>query len=362
MVFEGISVSHVVTDRLTARVLTAGDLSGDVVVFVHGNVSSSVFFQPVMLKLAARFGCIAIDLRGFGGSQSLPVDATRGLKDFSDDVASVLKAMGVGGVHVIGWSMGGGIVMELMQDHSSLLRSVTLLAPVSPYGFGATDEDGELLDPLASGAGAGGANPHFVAALAGQDRSADSPAGARNVYRTTYVKNPEGMPFEDIWVEAMLSTVTGTGNYPGSSTTSPQWPGFAPGGEGVLNTMAPTHFNASGIVDVERKPPILWIHGSDDVIVSDDSLFDINHLGQIGAIPGWPGPEVAPNQPMKRQTRMVLDRYRGRGGEVTEVEFADCGHSPHLEKEAEFIEVLERFVERADPSIQARKAQEPSKI
>jgi pimeloyl-ACP methyl ester carboxylesterase len=100
--------------------------------------------------------------------------------------------------------------------------------------------------------------------------------------------------------------------------------------------MVPRYFNVSGIVDLESKPPILWVHGADDVIVSDTSLFDLNFLGQLGAVPGWPGAEVAPPQPMVTQTRAVLDRY----GNYEEIVYENCGHSAHLEHPAEFRSAL----------------------
>ena len=136
---------------------------------------------------------------------------------------------------------------------------------------------------------------------------------------------------EDLWVDSMLTTAMGVDNYPGDSTTSETWPGFAPGNRGVLNTMAPTHFDLTGIVDLPTKPPVLWIRGLDDVIVSDTSYFDLNFLGQLGAVPGWPGADVAPPQPMISQTRAVLDAYAANGGSYREVALEDCGHSPHLE-------------------------------
>jgi pimeloyl-ACP methyl ester carboxylesterase len=145
---------------------------------------------------------------------------------------------------------------------------------------------------------------------------------------------------EDVWVESMLSTTTGLDNYPGDASASESWPAFAPGSRGVLNTMSPTVFDTSAIVDVDPKPPILWIHGAQDAIVGDASFFDLNQLGKVGIIPGWPGDEVAPPQQMLAQTRAVLDRYAAAGGAVTELELEDCGHSPHLEKPAEFRTAL----------------------
>jgi pimeloyl-ACP methyl ester carboxylesterase len=292
-----------------------------------------------MLGLPDGIRALAIDLRGFGDSEVLPVDATRGLRDYADDVASVLDVLGTGPVHLVGWSMGGGVVQQVLLDRPDLVASLTLESPVSPYGFGGTAVDGSILNG-AAGAGGGGGNPEFITALAAGDRTDATPTSPRTIYRTTYVKHPETIPNEDLWVESMLTTATGTDNYPGDASPSDAWPGFAPGGRGVLNTMTPDHLDLTGIVDVDPKPPILWVHGADDVIVSDASYFDLNLLGSIGAIPGWPGADVAPPQPMVTQTRAVLDRYRAGGGRVTELLVPDCGHSPHLEAPEAFAAAL----------------------
>lgn len=330
---DGIEQRSVRTPRVTASVLERKAATLErTVVFVHGNVSSSLFWQPSMLALPSDVRALAIDLRGFGNSETLPVDATRGLRDFADDIDAVLGELGIALAHFVGWSMGGGVLMQFLLDHPSTVDSLTLVAPVSPYGFGGTaGAEGRMLTPGGAGTGGGGANPDFVARLASHDTSDDGPTSPRSVYRSTYVKNAAGLDREDLWVESMLTTKTGVDNYPGDSVPSDNWPGFAAGGRGVLNTMAPTNFNASRIVDAERKPPILWVRGADDAIVSDTSLFDFNHLGKLGAIPGWPGEEIAPAQPMIQQTRAVFDAYREAGGEYREFTIEDCGHCPHLE-------------------------------
>jgi pimeloyl-ACP methyl ester carboxylesterase len=332
-IFDGITQHTVQTARLRASVLERPAVDAQrTVVFIHGNVSSSLFWQPTMLALPDDIRALAVDLRGFGDSETLPVDAARGLGDFAADVASVLDELGIRSCHVVGWSMGAGVAMQLMMGRPELFATLTLVAPVSPYGFGgSTGPDARMLTSDGAGTGGGGANQDFIARLAAHDTTADGQTSPRVVYRTTYVKNAGGLPHEDVWVESMLSTKTGVGNYPGDSTPSENWPGFAPGRNGVLNTMSPVYFNVSGIADLATKAPILWIHGADDVIVSDTSFYDLNYLGQLGAIPGWPGEAAAPPQPMKAQTRAVLDRYRANGEEYREVELADCGHSPHLE-------------------------------
>lgn len=346
--FDGIVAHRVTTPRLTAHVLerpATGDPAATVV-FVHGNVSSSLFFQPTMLALPPAVRALAVDLRGFGDSETLPVDATRGLRDFSDDVLSVLDALGLDRVHLVGWSMGAGVVLSLLLDAPDRVLSVTLEAPVSPYGFGGTHgPDGTRTTADGAGTGGGGANPDFVARLESGDMSADEQTSPRTVYRSAYVAKPElQTEHEDLWVASMLTTKTGVDNYPGDSVPSDNWPGFAAGTRGVLNTMAPQHFDVSGIADLAVKPPILWIHGEKDAIVSDNSFFDLNVLGQAGVIPGWPGVDVAPPQPMKVQTRAVLDRFTANGGSYREVALPDAGHAPHLDEAATFDAELARHI------------------
>ncbi|MFV0464419.1 MAG: alpha/beta hydrolase [Nostocoides sp.] len=341
-ILDGITTSIVDTARLRTQVLERGSaVARRTVVFIHGNVSSSLFWQPTMLSLPDDVRALAIDLRGFGGSQALPVDATNGLGDYAADVASVLQELDLGPVDLVGWSMGGGVVLQLLLDQPQIpVSSLVLVNPVSPYGFGGTDAVGVRLTLDGAGTGGGCANPDFVTRLAEGDTGTDSPTSPRNVLLGAYVASGHTSEFEDLWVTSMLTTVTGEDHYPGNSRPSEHWPGFAAGDRGVLNTMSPVHFNVSGIVGLEAKPPLLWVRGLNDAIVSDASLFDVNHLGVLGVIPDWPGQDLAPAQPMVSQTRTVLAEYQAAGGLVREVAIPDCGHSPHLEHPEVFREAL----------------------
>ena len=57
----GISAERVPTSRLTVNVLSVPGRTGPPVVFVHGNVSSSLFWQPAMLALPEQYRPLAID-------------------------------------------------------------------------------------------------------------------------------------------------------------------------------------------------------------------------------------------------------------------------------------------------------------
>jgi pimeloyl-ACP methyl ester carboxylesterase len=358
LLLPGITATPVRTDRLTQQVLHATGVDpfggGEAVLFVHGNVSSAAFWQPQLLTLEPRWRPLAVDLRGFGGTDPLPVDARRGVRDWADDLAELIEALGLSRVHLVGWSMGAGVVLQYLLDAPARVASVALVAPVSPYGFGGTTgHDGRPVHADGTGSGGGAANPDFVAALAAGDTSSDAPTSPRSILRAFYVA-PDSLPIdpvlEDVFVGSMLTTRTGADNYPGDAIVVQAWPGAAPGERGVLNTMAPTVLDVSGIVDLPVKPPVLWVRGDADAIVSDGSVFDLAFLGSVGAVPGWPGEQVFPPQPMVTQTRAVLDRYAASGGRYREVLLPGVGHSPHVERPQEFaVALLEHLTHPAVP-------------
>jgi len=331
-----------------------GPADGIPVLLIHGNCSSGAYWEPFVRRLVAArpdLRIVAPDLRGYGHSQAAPVDATRGLRDFADDVAALVNVVfGADARPVVaGHSMGGGVAMHLTIEHPSRVAGLLLESTVSPYGFGGTrDVNGTPTTPDFAGTGAGTANPTFVARLGAKDRTDEDPTSPRQVLRTTYVADPASLgDDEEALLDSVLSTVVGEDNYPGDSTTSPSWPGMAPGTRGVLNAMSPKYFNvADDLVALPVKPPVVWVHGNRDAIVGDATLFDFAQLGKLGLVPGWPGEEECPPQPMIAQIRAVLERYAANGGSFTEVMLDGCGHSPHIERPAEFLDALVTLIDR----------------
>ena len=58
----GITAERMSTSRLTVAVLSVAGRTGPAVLFVHGNVSSSLFWQPTMLALPGGYRPLAVDL------------------------------------------------------------------------------------------------------------------------------------------------------------------------------------------------------------------------------------------------------------------------------------------------------------
>lgn len=332
---------------ISQRVLVTGPPDGPAVVLVHGNCSSADYWQPLIRHLPDDLRVVAPDLRGYGHTQTAPVDATRGLRDFAEDLAALLDLPELfppdARPLLVGHSLGCGVVMQMALDAPERFAGLVLESPVSPYGFGATrDESGTPTSTDFAGSGGGTVNPDFLARLRDGDRGADGPTSPLSVLRSAYVADPASLgPDEQLLLDSVLSTVVGPDNYPGDSVPVATWPGTGPGTRGVNNALSPKFFNlAAALVTMSPKPPVAWVRGDADAIVSDTSLFDLATLGSMGLVPGWPGQDACPPQPMVGQTRAVLRRYAEAGGTFEEVVMPGVGHSPHVERPAEFVEVI----------------------
>lgn len=330
----GVTSHTLTTSRLTMHYLEAGPADGIPVVLIHGNLATGRFYEHLMPNAPQGYRFLMPDMRGFGDTERAPIDATRGLRDWADDTHSLVQALGITApVHLVGWSTGGAAIAHYAIDRPHAVASLTLIDPVSPYGFGGVKADGTPCYPDYAGSGGGTANPEFVQRLVNQDRSAESPFSIRNVINSSYwaATHREPAAREDILVDEVLKSMSGDDGYPGDFTTSPHWPGIAPGTRGILNALSGKYCNWAGIVDITPKPPILWTHGSADIVVADGSAWEMGTLGQMGLVPGWPGAEIFPPQPMVTQIRTLLQRYAAAGGRVQMEMFDGSGHGPHVD-------------------------------
>jgi pimeloyl-ACP methyl ester carboxylesterase len=345
MFLPRVSSNIIQTDRLRMHYLEAGPADGIPVILVHGNLSTGRFFEHVLSDAPDRYRLIAPDMRGFGDTEPLPIDGSRGLRDWDEDTYSLVRALGIERpVHLVGWSTGGAAVANYAIDRP--VASLTLIDPVSPYGFGGSLADGSCCFPDYAGSGGGIGSPDFRDRLAAGDRGTDSPFSPRNVMRASYWASTYQMPAdrEDILVDEVLKSVTGDEGYPGDFATTDNWPGVAPGRWGVLNALSGKYCNWARIVDIEPKPPILWTHGTNDIVVADGSAWEMGTLGKMGAVPGWPGEDVFPSQPMVTQIRTVLERYQSAGGQVEMVMFEGSGHFPPIDAAERWQEVFFNFL------------------
>lgn len=341
----GVKGNTVQTRRLRMRYIESGPEDGIPVVMLHGNLSTGRFFEHLMPGAPKQYRLIAPDLRAFGDTERVPIDATRGLRDWSDDTGALLETLGVTRApHLVGWSTGGPAIANYAVDHGA--ASLTFIDPVSPYGFGGVKVDGTPCFPDYAGSGGGIGNPEFIKRIADGDRSAESPFSPRNVMNSSYwaPNHREPKEREDMLLEEILKSVTGDDGNPGDSSTSANWPGVAPGTRGIFNALSPKYCNWADIVDLEPKPPVLWTHGTADIVIADGSAWEMGTLGKMGLVPGWPGEVVFPPQPMVTQIRSVLDEYGRRGGRVRVEVFEGSGHGPLFDQSDRWSKLFFEFL------------------
>ena len=335
------------TPRRKIAYYRLGDLSRRKLLLIHGNASSAAFFFPTALQLAEHYDVAAPDLNGFGDTQASPVNSPTALTDWAEDIDAFAQALGFDRFALLGWSLGGGVVMRYTQLHPEKLTHLILLSPMSPYGFGGTrGVEGKMYDQNGWGAPGGFANPAFLAKLAEKDEGDDDQFAGRSVLeKSLFAKGwPMEKKWQDLFVKELLKMQLGEDYYPGNYIAQAEFPYVLPGEKGISNALAPQYANVSGIRDINPKPPILWIRGDADSLVSDNSFSDLAVLGQMGIVPGYPGAEVFPPQPMVAQTRNVLEQYRENGGACTEMMFPGCAHASHLEAPDKFVAALREFI------------------
>ena len=345
---KGITPRAVTTDRLATRVLFFGPDDGEAVLFLHGNTSSATWWEQTLVALPEGYRGIAPDQRGFGEADpQAKIDATRGMGDLADDAYALLQHLGIERAHVAGNSLGGMVVWRLMSDHPEIFLSATVVDPGSPYGFGATrDLEGTPTNPDFAGSGGGLANPELVRRLQAGDMTTESQFSPRSALRALLVKPPFIPPREDELVAAMNSTHIGERDVPGDSVQSLHWPHMAPGKWGASNATSPKYLSGvARLIESEPKTRVLWVRGSHDLVVSDTAISDPGHLGKLGLLPGWPGEEACPPQPMVGQTRAVLEKYTTAGGSYTEVVIQEAGHVPFIEKPQDFNHAFHRHLQ-----------------
>lgn len=237
---------QVVTDRLSTHIVANGSDDKETVVFLHGMFSGTSSWRQVMAGYGADHFLVAIDMRGFGDTETKPVDATKGVKELSEDIKALLKAKNITRkIHLVGHSMGALVALQYVVDNAAAVASLTLVTPPSLYGGGGTKGDNGTPNYADfSGAGAGGFPTAILDALRAKDRTASSPFTIRSFIRSVLVSTDRQLDaaFEDALVDDALKAAIGDDNSPGNTAQSQNWPYFAPGTRGIFNAVSSKYY------------------------------------------------------------------------------------------------------------------------
>jgi 3-oxoadipate enol-lactonase len=105
--------------------------SGQPVLLIHGHTSDWRIWDPVMPGLLdAGLRVIRVDLRGHG--RSTRPEFGYHFSHHAADMAAVLDAAGVAKAVIVGYSVGGGVALEMAVTMSERLNGLVLMSPVMP--------------------------------------------------------------------------------------------------------------------------------------------------------------------------------------------------------------------------------------
>lgn len=100
----------------------------ETLLLLHGSPGSSRDFRRLVAGLGERHRVVAIDLPGFGSSSRRVHDYS--VRAHAEYCQALMDALGVERVHAVGFSMGGGVALELAAAAPERVSSLTLLASI----------------------------------------------------------------------------------------------------------------------------------------------------------------------------------------------------------------------------------------
>jgi pimeloyl-ACP methyl ester carboxylesterase/membrane protein DedA with SNARE-associated domain len=99
-----------------------------VVILLHGSPGAASDFRTVIPDLARRYRVIAPDLPGFGASSHDVPDYS--FRAHARYVLELMDALGIHDAHVVGFSMGGGVVLSMAELAPRRVDSITMLSAI----------------------------------------------------------------------------------------------------------------------------------------------------------------------------------------------------------------------------------------
>ena len=117
--------SVTISTGLTLQYAEAGDPAGTPVLFLHGYTDSRRSFEPLLPHLPSSIRALCLTQRGHGESDA-PA-AGYAVRDFADDAAAFLDALGIDRAVVAGHSMGSVVAQRFALDHPDRLIGAVLM-------------------------------------------------------------------------------------------------------------------------------------------------------------------------------------------------------------------------------------------
>jgi pimeloyl-ACP methyl ester carboxylesterase len=108
--------------------------SGRPLVLLHGGYGAVEMFAGILPALAEHRQVIAVDLQGHG--RTADVDRPLRYESMADDIAALIRQLGLPGAEVMGYSLGGGVALRTAIQHPELVSRLVLVStPCKRHGW-----------------------------------------------------------------------------------------------------------------------------------------------------------------------------------------------------------------------------------
>jgi len=122
--------------------LEKGDPSKFPLLLIHGNMSSSKHYEPLLEALSESYYLIVPDLRGFGESTyHQPIES---IDDFADDLVDLMNLLEINKASMAGWSTGGAIILSLAARYKDRVDKLVLIESASVLGYPVFEKDDQF--------------------------------------------------------------------------------------------------------------------------------------------------------------------------------------------------------------------------
>ena len=256
---------------------------GEVVLMIHGNMSSSVHYLPLIERIKDKYRCIAVDLRGFGDSTYNQRFST--LEELADDVDKFTQALGIDSYYLVGWSNGGGVGLKLCAKYPTKVKKFFDIEGAGYKGyplykkanFQSTGEPYQSKEEMAT-------DPLQVAPVLGIFAKHDGASMTAIWNATIYTVNKPTAEQNDLWMAETLKqrNLVDLDWALATLNMSDEYTPYGKGDGTIKNILC----------------PVALTMGEKDVVVPD---------------------------------YMVMDNFNALGDKATLLPYENCGHSPMVD-------------------------------
>ena len=100
--------------------------AGEPLILLHGGLGATEMFGELLPLLSNTRQVIAVDLQAHG--RTADIERPLRYEAMADDIAALLKHLGVGKADIIGYSLGGGVALRTAIQHPGLVRKLVVVS------------------------------------------------------------------------------------------------------------------------------------------------------------------------------------------------------------------------------------------